>query len=208
MRRALYAQDAAAVAASADPMVQFARAIDGFARDARKTIEQQTEVKEQAHARIAKVRFAKDGDQTSPDATFTLRLSYGAVKGVAAPGGAIPAYTRLGGTYTRAAERGHTPPFDLPPSWIAAKDRLALDTPFNFISTNYSIGGNSGSPTINRDGEFVGIIFDGNIHTLVWNYAYSETQARSVSVDVRGILEAMRKIYGADAVVAELLGQK
>lgn len=208
VRRALYAQDAAAVAASADPMIQFARAIDGFARDARKTIEQQTEVKEQAHARIAQVRFAKDGDTTSPDATFTLRLSYGAVKGIATPAGKIPAYTQIGGTYTRAAERGFTPPFDLPASWVAAKDRLALDTPFNFISTNYSIGGNSGSPTINRDGEFVGIIFDGNIHTLVWNYAYSETQARSVSVDVRGILEAMRKIYGADAVVAELLGQK
>jgi len=208
VRRALYAQDAAAVAASADPMIQFARAIDGFARDARKTIEQQTEVKEQAHARIAKVRFAKEGDTTSPDATFTLRLSYGAVKGIATPAGKIPAYTQIGGTYTRAAERGFTPPFDLPASWVAAKDRLALDTPFNFISTNYSIGGNSGSPTINRDGEFVGIIFDGNIHTLVWNYAYSETQARSVSVDVRGILEAMRKIYGADAVVAELLGQK
>jgi len=207
-RRALYAQDAAAVSASADPMIQFARAIDGFARDARKTIEQQVEVKEQAHARIAKVRFAKDGDQTSPDATFTLRLSYGAVKGVTTPAGKIPAYTQIGGTYTRAADRGFTPPFDLPPSWVAAKDRLALDTPFNFISTNYSIGGNSGSPTINRDGEFIGIIFDGNIHTLVWNYLYSETQARSVSVDVRGILEAMRKIYGADAVVAELLGQK
>lgn len=207
-RRALYAQDAATVAASADPMIQFARAIDGFAREARKTIEQQVEVKEQAHARIAKVRFAKDGDRTSPDATFTLRLSYGAVKGIATPAGTIPAYTQIGGTYTRAAERGFTPPFDLPPSWMAAKDRLALDTPFNFISTNYSIGGNSGSPTINRAGEFIGIIFDGNIHTLVWNYAYSETQARSVSVDVRGILEAMRKIYGADAVVAELLGQK
>jgi len=207
-RRALYAQDAAAVSASADPMIQFARALDGFARDARKTIEQQVEVKEQAHARIAKVRFAKDGDQTSPDATFTLRLSYGAVKGVTTPAGKIPAYTQIGGTYTRAADRGFTPPFDLPPSWVAAKDRLALDTPFNFISTNYSIGGNSGSPTINRDGEFIGIIFDGNIHTLVWNYLYSETQARSVSVDVRGILEAMRKIYGADAVVAELLGQK
>jgi hypothetical protein len=80
--------------------------------------------------------------------------------------------------------------------------------PYNFISTNYSIGGNSGSPTLNRAGEFIGIIFDGNIHTLVWNYAFTETQARSVSVDVRGILEAMRKVYGADHLVAELLGHQ
>jgi hypothetical protein len=208
VRKQLYAQDAAAIAQSADPMIQLALAIDGVARAARKTIEQQGEIKSQAHARIAKVRYAKDGDKVSPDATFTLRLSYGAVKGVDVGGQKIPAYTQLGGLYTRAAERDNTPPFNVPASWEQAKGRLALDTPFNFISTNYSIGGNSGSPTINRNAEFIGIIFDGNIHTLVWNYAYTETQARSVSVDVRGILETMRKIYGADALVAELLGQK
>jgi len=208
VRKQLYAQDAAAIAQSADPMIQLALAIDEVARAARKTIEQQGEIKSQAHSRIAKVRYAKDGDKVSPDATFTLRLSYGAVKGVDVGGQKIPAYTQLGGLYTRAAERDNTPPFNVPASWEQAKSRLALETPFNFISTNYSIGGNSGSPTINRDAEFIGIIFDGNIHTLVWNYAYTETQARSVSVDVRGILETMRKIYGADALVAELLGQK
>jgi hypothetical protein len=205
-RRELYAQDAAAFAASADPMIQFALALDEHARTARRTIEQQTEVKEQAHARIAKVRYAKDGDTVSPDATFTLRLSYGTVKGITAPGAEAPYFTRLGGMFERAAERDHTPPFNLPPSWVAAKDRLKLDTPFNFISTNYSIGGNSGSPVVNRAGEFVGIIFDGNIHTLVWNYAYTDTLARSVSVDVRGIVEAMRTIYGADHLLAELPG--
>lgn len=208
VRKQLYAQDAAALAQSADPMIQLARAIDEVARAARKTIEQQGEVKSQAHSRIAKVRYAKDGDKVSPDATFTLRLSYGAVKGVDVGGQKIPAYTQLGGMYTRAAERANTPPFNVPASWEQAKDRLALETPFNFISTNYSIGGNSGSPTINRNAEFIGIIFDGNIHTLVWNYAYTETQARSVSVDVRGILETMQKIYGADALVAELLGKE
>jgi len=203
-RRALYAQDAAAIAASGDSMVRFALAVDEQARAARRVIEQQTEVKEQAHARIAKVRYAKDGDKTSPDATFTLRLSYGTVKGVTAAGAEAPYFTKLGGMFERAAERDHTKPFDLPPSWVAAKDRLKLDTPFNFISSNYSIGGNSGSPVVNRAGEFVGIIFDGNIHTLVWNYAYTDTLARSVSVDVRGILETMRTIYDADALVAEL----
>lgn len=206
-RRELYTQDAAAFTASADPMIQFALALDEHARAARRTIEQQTEVKEQAHARIARVRYAKDGDAVSPDATFTLRLSYGTVKGITVPGAEAPYFTRMGGMFGRAAERDHTPPFDLPASWVAAKDRLKLDTPFNFISTNYSIGGNSGSPVVDRAGEFVGIIFDGNIHTLVWNYAYTDTLARSVSVDVRGIVEAMRTIYGADHLLAELLGR-
>jgi hypothetical protein len=114
----------------------------------------------------------------------------------------------MSGTFARAADRNFTPPYDLPASWLKAKDRIKGDTPYNFISTNYSIGGNSGSPTINRAGEFIGIIFDGNIHTLVWNYAYTETQARSVSVDVRAILEAMRTIYGAGALADELLGQR
>lgn len=206
-RRAVYAQDAAAVARSDDPMIQFALAVDQHARTARKTIEQQGEVKSQAHARIAKVRYAKDGDKVSPDATFTLRLSYGAVKGVEQAGQSIPAYTNLGGKFERAAERENTPPYNIPASWEGAKAKLDFRTPYNFISTNYSIGGNSGSPTLNRHGEFIGIIFDGNIHTLVWNYAYTDTLARSVSVDVRAILEAMRKIYGADHLVAELVGK-
>lgn len=208
VRKALYAQDSAALAQTEDAMIQFALAIDESARAVRKTIEQQAETKEQAHAKIAAVRYAKDGDKVSPDATFTLRLSYGAVKGIDVGGRQIPAYTVLGGTYERGAERKFTPPYDLPASWEQAKSRLKLDTPYNFISTNYSIGGNSGSPTINRAGEFIGIIFDGNIHTLVWNYAYSETQARSVSVDVRAILETMRNVYGAGALAEELLGGK
>jgi len=207
VRRALYAEDGAALAKSADPMIQFALAIDEAARAARKTVEQQTEIKEQAHARIAAARYAKDGDRISPDATFTLRLSYGAVKGITAGGVTVPPYTVMSGTYARAAERNFTPPYDLPASWVQAKDRIKGDTPYNFISTNYSIGGNSGSPTINRAGEFIGIIFDGNIHTLVWNYAYTETQARSVSVDVRAILESLRTIYGAGALADELLGK-
>jgi hypothetical protein len=207
-RRELYQKDAAAFAASGDPMIRAALALDEHARAARRVLEQQAEVKEQAHARIAKVRYAKDGGQVSPDATFTLRLSMGTVKGVAAAGAETPYFTKLGGMFERAADRAHTPPFNLPESWVAAKDRLKLDTPFNFISTNYSIGGNSGSPVVNRAGEFVGIIFDGNIHTLVWNYAYTDTLARSVSVDVRGIIEAMRTIYGADALVGELTGKQ
>lgn len=207
VRRALYELDEAALATSDDAMVQFARAIDSLARDARRTNEQQAEVKSQAHARIAKVRYAKDGDRTSPDATFTLRISYGVVKGVDLPGVQVPAYTEIGGKFTRAAERNFVSPYDIPQRWLAAKDKLDLTVPYNFISTCYSIGGNSGSPAVNRNGEFIGIIFDGNIHTLVWNYAFTDTQARSVSTDVRAIIETMRKVYGADALVTELLGQ-
>lgn len=207
-RRALYGQSPEQVAQADDAMVQFALALDPLARSARKTIDAQNEAKQQAHARIAKVRYAKDGDRVSPDATFTLRLSFGAVKGIDAGGEKVPAYTTLGGMFERATDRGGVPPFDLPASWVAAKAKLAADVPFNFISTCYSIGGNSGSPTINRDGEFIGIIFDGTIDTLVWNYAFSDTRARSISVDVRGIIEAMRKVYGADALVEELLGKK
>ncbi|MDP2138514.1 MAG: S46 family peptidase, partial [Candidatus Didemnitutus sp.] len=199
VRHALVEQDEAALAGNDDTMMQFARSIDALARDARRTIEQQSEVKSQAHARIAKVRYAKDGDKASPDATFTLRISYGAVKGINLAGTQVPAYTKIGGKFERATERNSVSPYDIPASWLAAKDKLNLEVPYNFISTCYSIGGNSGSPVVNRAGEFVGIIFDGNIHTLVWNYAYTDTQARSVSVDVRAIIEAMRKVYGADA---------
>lgn len=207
-RKELYGKSPDELAKSDDAMVQLALALDPAARAVRKTIDAQNEVKQQAHARIAKARYAKDGDRVAPDATFTLRLSYGAVKGITAGGAKVPAYTTLGGMFERAADRGNVPPFDLPASWSAAKAKLDTTVPFNFISTSYCIGGNSGSPTINRAGEFIGIVFDGNIDTLVWNYAFSDTRARSVSVDVRGIVEAMRKIYGADALVNELLGQK
>ncbi|HYC69917.1 MAG TPA: S46 family peptidase [Opitutaceae bacterium] len=207
-RRKLYAMSAEELAKVDDPMLALARAVDADARAGRKIIETQNEIKQQAHARIAKVRYAKDGDKVSPDATFTLRMSYGTVKGVTEDGVAVPPYTNLAGTFTRAAEHNNVTPYDLPASWLKAKERLKGDAPYNFIHTCYSIGGNSGSPTLNRNGEFIGILFDGNIHSLVWNYAYSDAVARSVSVDVRGILEAMKTIYGADALVAEILGTK
>lgn len=207
-RRQLYALTAEQIAQVEDPMIQLARALDGDARAVRKLVEAQGEVKEQAHARIEKVRYAKDGDKLSPDATFTLRLSYGAVQGYEQGGQAVAPYTQMGGLFTRADEHGNLAPFDLPASWAAARNRLDPGTAFNFVSTCYIIGGNSGSPTINRAGEFIGIVFDGNIQSLIWNYAYTDTQARAVSVDVRAIIEAMRKIYGADALVNELTGGK
>ncbi len=204
-RKKLYAMSAAELARVDDPMIALARAVDADARAGRRIIETQNEIKQQAHARIAKVRYAKDGDKVSPDATFTLRMSYGTVKGVTEDGAVIAPYTRIAGLFERAESHNHVSPYDLPARLLQAKDRLKGDTPYNFIHTCYSIGGNSGSPTLNKNGEFIGILFDGNIHSLVWNYAYTDTLARSVSVDVRGILEAMRTIYRADALVAELM---
>ncbi|MFZ5494229.1 MAG: S46 family peptidase [Verrucomicrobiota bacterium] len=206
-RRRLYAMSADELAKVDDPMLALARAVDAHAREARKIIETQNEVKQQAHAKIAQVRYAKDGDRVSPDATFTLRLAHGFVKGLTEGGETIAPYTEMGGTFARSESRGGIPPYDLAPSWVAARGKIKADTPYNFIHTCYSIGGNSGSPTLNKAGEFVGILFDGNIHSLVWNYAYSETVARSVSVDVRGILEALRSVYGADELVRELTGK-
>ncbi len=116
----------------------------------------------------------------------------------------IPAWTTIGGAYQRAAEHDNTPPFALPKSWLERKDRLQLDTPFNFICTNDIIGGNSGSPVVNRRGEFVGIIFDGNLPSLVWDFIFTEEQGRSLAVDSRAIVEALRKVYAADSLADEL----
>jgi len=201
VRKQLY--DSAA-ATSKDPMIEVARLIDSEARDLRKILDTQGEVKQQAHAKIAKARFAVEGTSSYPDATFTLRLAFGTVKGYEEAGQRIAPHTTFTGLYERAAEQEYRPPFDLPKRWLDRKRRLDLKTPFNFVSTADIIGGNSGSPVIDRKGELVGIIFDGNIQSLVLDFAYTEEQARAVSVDSRGILEGLRKIYDAKNVVSEL----
>ena len=210
VRKALYASDAAALekAVTTDPMLALARAIDGAARVARKTIEEQAERKEQAQSRIARVRYALDGTNVYPDATFTLRLAFGSVKGYEEAGATVPAFTTIGGMYARSDAHVGREPFDLPERWLTQKAKLKLATPMNFVSTCDIIGGNSGSPTLNRAGEFVGIIFDGNIQSLVADFAYTETQSRAVSVDARGIIEALRNVYGAGEIADELLGKK
>jgi len=157
---------------------------------------------------IAKVKFALDGTKTYPDATFTLRLAYGSVKGYEEDGKKVPYTTRFEGLYKRSADHKNKPPFDLPPRWVKAKKKLDLKTPFNFVSTNDIIGGNSGSPVVNREGEFVGIIFDGNIESLALRFAFDEDPSRAVSVDAQGILEALRKVYETDALVKEITGEK
>ncbi len=203
-RKKLYSEGRSAVDAARDPMIELARLIDADARAVRKIIEAQTESKQQAHAQISKARFAIEGTSTYPDATFTLRLAYGAVKGYEENGAQIPFQTTLEGLYQRGEEHQNQPPFDIPPRWLKRKGPLNLNTPFNFVSTADIIGGNSGSPVINRDSEFVGIIFDGNIQSLVLDFAYTDRQARAVSVCSQSIIEALRKVYDAGALADEL----
>jgi hypothetical protein len=203
-RKKLYEAGTPAVAAANDPMIALATLIDGEARAVRKIMETQGEAKRQAHAKIAKARFALEGTSSYPDATFTLRLAFGTVKGFEEGGKQIPAHTTFAGLYARAAEQENRPPFDLPTAWADGKANLDLATPLNFVSTADIIGGNSGSPVVDRKGEFVGIIFDGNIQSLVLDFAYTDVSARAVSVDARGIVEGLKKIYRADKLVSEL----
>lgn len=198
-----------AIQESTDPMIQLARAIDPESRRIRQTFEQQVdEPQRQAYAKIASARFAVYGLSIYPDATFTLRLAFGEAKGYSENGEKIPWATTLGGTYQHAAEHDNKEPFDLPKIWTDRKSQLNLSTPFNFVSTADIIGGNSGSPVINREGELVGIIFDGNIQSLVLDYIYSDKESRAVAVHSAGIMEALRKIYQANRLVAELTGKK
>jgi hypothetical protein len=209
LRKELYEGGQSAIEASTDPLIVAMRAIDPDARASRRDYEDKVEsVVRRDGSTIAKARFAQSGFTQPPDATFTLRLSYGQVKGYQENGKAISFATNMAGAYTHAAKHSNQPPYNLPESWMKSKPKLNLQTPLNFVSTADIIGGNSGSPTVNRKGEVVGIIFDGNIQSLPWNFAYSDAQARAVSVDSRGIQEALRKIYGATVLADELMGTK
>jgi hypothetical protein len=209
LRKKLYKGGKEVIDAAHDPMIELARLVDPEARKVRKTIESEVEeVQRQAYAEIAKVKFALEGTSTYPDATFTLRLSFGQVKGYEEDGKHVPFETTFAGLYKRSAEHHNREPFDLPPRWVEKKDRLNLKTPLNFICTADIIGGNSGSPVINRRAEVVGLIFDGNIQSLALDFAYSDEQARALSVHSAGIVEALRKVYDAGALADELTGPK
>ncbi len=206
-RKALYDGGKAAVDQAHDPMIELARIIDEPSRTVRQIIETQNEIKQQAHSRIARARFALLGTNTYPDATFTLRLAFGVVKGYQQDGQTIPFETTMAGLYERAAQHNNQPPFNLPARWVERKSALDLSTPFDFVSTADIIGGNSGSPVVNRQGEFVGIIFDGNIQSLVLDHYYTDKQARAVSVHCRAIIEALRNVYDAGDLADELEGK-
>ncbi len=204
-RKQLYDGGAPAVKAARDPLIELARLVDAESRELRRQWDAAEEIKQQAHAVIERARFALEGNTRAPDATFTLRLSYGPVKGYEEAGRRIPAYTQFAGLYERNAAHENREPFNLPPRWFERKSALDLSTPFNFVHTPDTVGGSSGSPVVNTAGEFVGIIFDGNLQSLVGDLVYEDVQARTLSVDARAIIEAMKQVYHADALVAELL---
>ena len=204
-RKALWLGGAKAVAASDDPMIALVRDIDAAARELRLRYETEVEAVEQKNAeRIAQARFAKDGTGVYPDATFTLRLSYGAVQGWNEKGTDIPAMTHIAGMFERATGAD---PYKLPDSWLQHQADLDGSLPMNFVSTNDIIGGNSGSPVINAKAEVVGLVFDGNIHSLGGAYWYDGRLNRAVAVHPATIIEALRKIYGAGALADEMTGQ-
>ncbi len=217
VRKELYNGGVKAVQASNDPLIKLMLTIDPEARKVRKQYDDQVDsVERAAGAKIAKLLFAQHGFDTAPDATFTLRLSYGAVRGyvedgrgsVAAKGEKVPYFTTMGGAFDHATKHGNKSPYDLPASWMNAKGKFNGNTALNFASTPDIIGGNSGSPVINKNAEVVGIIFDGNIQSLPWRFQYEDVIGRAVSVDSRGIIEALRNIYGAGALADELTGGK
>ncbi len=215
-RKKLYQGGEAAIRSSTDPLIVLMRKIDPQARVVRKQFDDQVDaVVRRDGGDIAKIRFATSGTNSYPDATFTLRLSYGAVRGYTENGeGTVPAgtkvpyFTTMGGAYEHAAQHGNKDPYMLPASWMNAKSKVDLSTPLNVVETADIIGGNSGSPVINRAGEIVGIIFDGDIQSLPWNFVYDDRIGRSVQVDSRGIIEALRHIYGATSLADELVGRE
>ena len=197
------AKDPAAVQASEDTMMRLAAIIDGPARQYRKQYADEVQAVLQSSAsKVAQVRFAVSGAGDYPDATFTLRMSYGPAKGYEDSRGKwIPFTTRIGGVYERATGAD---PFRLPPSWLKAEKKLDTDTPFNFVTTNDTHGGNSGSPTVNAKGEGIGILFDGNIESLPNRFVFTDRTSRSVHVASQVILESLRKVYRADRILKEL----
>jgi hypothetical protein len=189
-----------------DPMIELAKDVDKEARAVRKRYEEEVVAVERAnYAKIAHALFEDQGTKLYPDATFTLRLSYGAVKGYRENGKFVTPFTTLGGLFARSNQYHHAFPYNLPARWTAKRSVLNLRTPFNFVSTNDIVGGNSGSPAINKNRELVGLIFDGNIQSLVGNFEFDESVNRSISVDARGMMEVLRKVFGANAIANELM---
>jgi V8-like Glu-specific endopeptidase len=202
-RKALFEAGKAAVEKDGDPMIRLARLVDPSARELRTRYEQEVEGVIRKNAELlGRARFAVYGTSEYPDATFTLRLSYGTVKGWVENGKPVSPFTIIGGAFERHTGRD---PFRLPDSWLSAKERLNQTTPMNFVTTNDIIGGNSGSPILNKNAEIIGIVFDGNIHSLGGAYWFDETKNRAVSVHGEAILEALRKVYGATALITELV---
>ena len=206
-RKSLVEGGQTAVEASTDPLIAMARRIDPIRREQIKWFEKNVQsVEQRSGEKLGRARFAVYGKNTYPDATFTLRLSYGQVMGYPMNGTKAPYKTTMYGLYDRAASFNNKVPFDLPKRYVDGKDKLDLATPFNFVTTNDIIGGNSGSPVVDRQGDIVGLIFDGNIQSLVGDFVYDSYQNRAVAVHTAAMTEALKKLYGAQKLVDELMG--
>ena len=202
VRKALWEGGTKAIEASDDSMVRLAIRIDTDSRALQQRWEDEVEAPlVAASEKIAAARFAVLGTSTYPDATFTLRATFGAVEGWLEKGAEVEPFTDIAVAYERATGEA---PFRLPASWIEAKDRLDLDTRFNFVTTTDITGGNSGSPLIDKDGNLVGLAFDGNIHSIAGSYWFDPKMNRTVAVHPAGMLEALQVVYGADHLVREL----
>ena len=208
VRKRLAEGGAAAIAASTDPMIRLAYELDPEARALRKRVEDEVEsVEQEAYTAIAAAEFAVHGEGIYPDATGSLRLTFGTVKGYEENGRSIPPLTKFEGLYKRHQEREGADPFSLDDRWLSGKDKLDLSVPFNFVCTTDVVGGNSGSPVFNARGEVVGLVFDINLYSLVWDVTFTDRQARTVAVHSRAIIEALRKIYGAGRLADEIVGR-
>ncbi len=195
-----------AIQASTDPMIRLALALDPTLRQIRTQREQNVEsVQEEAYAKIARAELAAGLPGLYPDATGTLRLAYGTIKGYTQDGAAVPPMTTIGGIYPYAAAHDNAPPYQLSPSWVAAKAKIAPNTPYDFVCDADIIGGNSGSPVVNKNNEVVGLIFDGNIQSLAADYYFDDTQNRAVAVSSQAIVEALRHVYGDTALADEIV---
>jgi len=205
VRKALVEGGSKAVDGSLDPLILLARKVEPLVREHQKWVETNVEGPLQsAGEKIGQARFAVYGKAVSPDATFTLRLSYGTVRGYKMNGTVAPPRTTLFGLYDRSFSFGQKPPFNLPDRFLKRRSLVDPTTPVNFVSTADIVGGNSGSPVVNRSGELIGLIFDGNIESLVGSYVYNEENNRAVAVHTAFISEALRKLYDATALADEL----
>jgi hypothetical protein len=204
VRRRLAEGGEAAINASDDPLIRFFQSIEPAYRELRETQDELDEIQRQAYAEIDEAKVALDGTSGYPDATFTLRLAFGVVKGYEEEGRVVPPWTTLGGAFQHETAHEAKPPWRLPKSWHEAREKIDGDTPFNFVCTADIIGGNSGSPVINARGEFVGVIFDSNIQGLTASYMYDDEIARAVSVHSSAIREALRRVYGAEELADQL----
>ena len=202
MRKALWDGGLSAIQASDDPLIKFVLRTDAQARALRERYSAEVDAPiSAAQSKLAQARFAAYGDTLYPDATFTLRLSYGTVKGWKEGDREITPTTNFAGLYERATGQA---PYALPQRWLAAKEKLKLDTVYDFSTTNDVIGGNSGSPVIARDLSVIGALFDGNIHSLGGAFGYDPVLNRSVVVSTAAVQEALAKVYGANALLKEL----